>query len=275
MLAPSSEPPHARRGQLHHLRATPHVDAVDLAQERQRLAGAEFAGARHERADVLRQAAAAESEAGVEESPSDARVVAERVGEHRDVGVRRLAHLGDRVDERDLGGQKGVRRHLDELGGLQVGAQERHARVEQRGVELSDRGLGAQRIRLHPKHDAVGVQGVLDGEALAEELRVPRDFDVDPDRRQRRCARGQFGRRADRDRRLADDHRGRAQPRDQRVDHGVHVAQIGAVFALLLRGSHAEEVHVGELGGHVVVGGETQAGRQTRLSRNTFRRPGS
>ena len=32
--------------------------------------------------------------------------------------------------------------------------------------------------------------------------------------------------------------------------------QIGAVFALLLRSSDAEEVHVGEFGGRVVVGGE-------------------
>ena len=38
----------------------------------------------------------------------------------------------------------------------------------------------------------------------------------------------------------------------------MHVAQIGAVFALLLRGSDAEEVHVGEFGGLVVVGGEAQ-----------------
>ena len=38
----------------------------------------------------------------------------------------------------------------------------------------------------------------------------------------------------------------------------MHVAQVGAVLALLLRGSDAEEVHVGELGGRVVVGGEPQ-----------------
>ena len=36
------------------------------------------------------------------------------------------------------------------------------------------------------------------------------------------------------------------------------MAQIGAVFALLLWGSDAEEVHVGELGGGVVVGREVQ-----------------
>ena len=38
----------------------------------------------------------------------------------------------------------------------------------------------------------------------------------------------------------------------------MHVAQVGAVFALLLRGSDAKEMHVGEVGGLVVVGGEAQ-----------------
>ena len=72
---------------------------------------------------------------------------------------------------------------------------------------------------------------------------------------------GQFGGGAHRHRRLADDHRGTTQPRHQRVDHGVHMAQVGAVFALLLRGSDAEEVHVGEFGRRVVVGGEVQPSR--------------
>ena len=61
--------------------AAAHVDRVDLAQEGQRLVGAELAGAGHEGADVLGQAAAAEAEAGVEELAADAVVVAERVGE--------------------------------------------------------------------------------------------------------------------------------------------------------------------------------------------------
>src|ERR1700694_4038373 len=57
---------------------------------------------------------------------------------------------------------------------------------------------------------------------------------------------------------LADDHRGPPQSGHQGVDHGMHVAQVSAVFTLLLRCSHTEEVHIGELGGFVVVGGETQ-----------------
>src|SRR5215207_11189598 len=37
--------------------------------------------------------------------------------------------------------------------------------------------------------------------------------------------------------------------------------QVGAVFALLLRGSDTKEVHVGEVGCLVVVGGEAQPAR--------------
>ena len=55
---------------------------------------------------------------------------------------------------------------------------------------------------------------------------------------------------------LADDHRGSSQTRYERVDYGVYVAQVGAVFASLLWSTDSEEVHVGELGGQVVVGGE-------------------
>jgi hypothetical protein len=39
----------------------------------------------------------------------------------------------------------------------------------------------------------------------------------------------------------------------------VHVTKVGAVFALLLRGADAEEMHVGEFGGGVVVGREAQS----------------
>ena len=98
----------------------------------------------------------------------------------------------------------------------------------------------------------------MDGEALAEELRIPGDLDVDALGCEAAGPLGQFGGRADRHRRLAHDHRRPPQPRHQRVDHRVDVAQVGAVFALLLRGSDAEEVHVGELGRRVVVGGELQ-----------------
>ena len=39
------------------------------------------------------------------------------------------------------------------------------------------------------------------------------------------------------------------------------MAQVGPVFALLLRRANAQEVHVGEFGCHVVVGGEPKPAR--------------
>src|SRR5699024_623030 len=55
-----------------HAVAAAQVDAVDLTEERERLGVPELARARLERPDVLRQASAAEAEAGVEEAPPDA-----------------------------------------------------------------------------------------------------------------------------------------------------------------------------------------------------------
>ncbi len=114
---------------------------------------------------------------------------------------------------------------------------------------------------MHAKDDAVGVQRVVHGKSLPQELRVPGHLDVDAFGREAPCPLCQVSGGADGDGGLADDHGGPAQPRHQRVDHGVHVAQVGAVVALLLRGSDTEEVHVGEVRGVLVVGGEPQAAR--------------
>ena len=55
-------------GEVDHPHPAAHVDRVDLAEEGQGLVGAQFAGPCHERANVLRQATAAEAKAGVQES---------------------------------------------------------------------------------------------------------------------------------------------------------------------------------------------------------------
>ncbi len=79
----------------------------------------------------------AEAEAGRQEALADARVVADRLGQLRDVGAGRLAHLGHGVDERDLGGQEGVGGHLDQLGGREVRDEEGGALGDDRGVDLA------------------------------------------------------------------------------------------------------------------------------------------
>ena len=94
-----------------------------------------------------------------------------------------LAHLGHRVDEGDLGGQEGVRGHLDQLGGREVGDHDRGAGVDQRRVDLAQHLLGAARSAT-PSTSRSGSQGVLDGEALAQELRVPGQHGVGAGRRE-------------------------------------------------------------------------------------------
>jgi hypothetical protein len=205
---------------------------------------------------LLGQAPAAETQARVEALATDPWVIPERVGQQADVGAGGLAHLRDRVDERNLGREKRVRRNLDQFRGLQVGHQEGHAGIQQRPVQLADRRLGACRIVLHAEHDAVRVQGVVHGQAFAQELGVPGDLDVHAPGRERDGPGGQRRRGAHRNRRLADEHRRPRQPRHQRIDDGVDVAQVSGVFALLLRRADPQKVHVGELGRHVVVGGE-------------------
>ena len=122
--------------------AAAHVDRVDLAQEGQRLVGAELAGAGHEGADVLGQAAAAEADPGAQELAADAVVVADRLGQLVDVAAGGLADLGHRVDEGDLGGEEGVRGDLDQLGGREVGDHERGALGDRRRVHLAQQLLG-------------------------------------------------------------------------------------------------------------------------------------
>ena len=101
----------------------------------------------------------------------------------------------------------------------------------------------------------------MDREPLAQKLRVPRDFDVDTRTRCAADSLDKLGSGPDRNRGLSDDHRRPGQTRCERVDYGVDMAQVGAVFAPLLRSANPEEMHVGEVGSQVVVGGESKTAR--------------
>ena len=96
----------------------------------------------------------------------------ERLRQLHHVGAGRLADLGHRVDERDLGGQERVGGRLHQLGGGEVGHQQRDAGVES--------AAGRPRAASPPTSascdtddEPVRAQRVLDRVALAEELRVP------------------------------------------------------------------------------------------------------
>ena len=136
----NTDPPSASTAQVDHALPLPQVDRVDLLEERQRLAAAELLGARGERPDVLRQASAAEAHARVQEPPADPRVVADGVGERRDIRTGRIGDLGHRVDEADLRGEERVRRDLHELGGGVVGDDAGRARLDRRAVHVIEHG---------------------------------------------------------------------------------------------------------------------------------------
>ena len=105
--------------------------------------------------------------------PPDARVVPMRVGQLGHVGAGRLAELGHRVDEGDLGGEEGVGRDLDQLGGGAVGDDHGRAGGERGGVDLAQHRRSASPSAPGSRRRAGRGQGVLDGVALAEELGVP------------------------------------------------------------------------------------------------------
>ncbi len=188
----------------------------------------------------------------------DAGVIAEGVGQQTDVGTRGLAYLRDRVDERNLGSQKGIGGDLDQFRGLQIGHQEGQPGLQQRSVKFSDELLGQDRILLHTKHNPIRTQRIADRETFAQKLRVPGDLHANAGHCQPGRPPGQLGRRSDRNRRFANEHRRSGQPRHQGIDDGVNVAQVGAVFPPFLGCANTQKVHIGELGGHVVVGREVQ-----------------
>ena len=147
------------------------IDGVDPPQQVRQVPGSVNVGAGLQSPDVLGKAASAESDAGSEEAPADA-----RVGQDGDVGPGRVAQVGHGVDEADLGGQEGVRRGLDQLGGGVVGDDAGNALLQQGLVDGVESGLGllgVAGVGGHPVDDAVGVEGVGHGEALAQELGVP------------------------------------------------------------------------------------------------------
>ncbi len=219
------------------------VDGVHRAEQADDRADPEGGRGGAERADVLGQAAAAEAQAGRQEAPADPRVISEGLGERDHVGARLLADLGHGVDERDLGRQERVRRHLDQFGRLQVHHQQRDARRQRPGVDRAEQFLGP--AGRDARHDAVRDEAVLDREALPQELRVPGQVDPLPGRGDGPDPVDQLPGGADRDGRLAGDQALRGQVRGQRVSRRVDVAQV-RLACLALGCPHAQEMDLAE-----------------------------
>ena len=84
------------------------VDLDHRVEQLEVVAG--VAGELLEGGDVLREAAAAVADSGLQELRADAGVEAHAARDLGDVGADLLADVGDLVDEGDLGGQEGVAR---------------------------------------------------------------------------------------------------------------------------------------------------------------------
>jgi hypothetical protein len=180
--------------------------------------------------------------------------VAQRLGQQVHVALRDLADLGYRVDERDLRGQERVRRDLHQFGRVQVGDQERRPSGDRPGVQVAQHGGGA--LGLHAGHDPVRSQHVLDGVALAQELRAPGELGL---RREQGQPFGQPAGGADGHGGFPHEQGGPRHQRDEGVDALVQLGEVGPVGAGRLRSADAQEVDIAERHGFGVGGGEGQA----------------
>ncbi len=188
-----------------------------------------------QRRDVLREARAAVARSGVQELEPDAGVVTHADRDFADVGVDRLADVRDGVDERDLRREERVRGVLDHLRRRGVG--DEHRRVDPL-VELAD--AHGRLAVFAADHDAVGVQEVADGLALAQEFGVRGHGHIFAT-----CARlGQDplheARRPDRHRRLVDDDGAGHQHRSDLPGDCLHEGEVGRTVGSLRR-LHAQE----------------------------------
>ena len=213
-----------------------------------------------QRLDVLREARTAVARARVEELKADAGVVAHSDRDFVRVGVDRLAQVRDRVDERHLGGEERVRRVLDHLGRGGVG--DEHRRLDPL-VELAH--AHGRLAVVTTDDDAVGVQEVADGLALAQELGVRRDGDALGARTGLRQDPLYEARRTDGNRRLVDDDRVRREDRCDLAGDALDERQVGRTVGALRR-LHAHEHDLGVLRGGRCADDELEpAGREALL----------
>ena len=204
------------------------VDGDDALEQVEGVPG--VGGDLQQGARVLREAAPAPARAGAEEVLADALVVAEAEHDVVDVGTDPLADRRHGVDERQLGRQEGVGRVLDRLRRRRVGDDDRR-----RHAEVQRRHLDRRRLVGAADDDAVGLQEVLHGRALAEELRVRDDLHIGSVEDALDDAS-----RPDGHRRLVD-HDGLVRKvRGDLPRRPLDVRQVGAAV-LALRGRHAQE----------------------------------
>ena len=178
----------------------------------------------------------------MQELVADAPVGADRRRHLLHIGADRLAQIGDLVDEADLHGEEGVGGIFGELG--RFPAHEHHRRVAQ-----GERLVQALHEVLRPvvvaaDQHAVGMREIVDGRALAQELRIGADREIgvgpEPLEPPLDLAAG-----ADRHRRFGADDGEALEMRSKLLDRLKHEAQIGMAVAAPHRRADREEHEVG------------------------------
>ncbi len=196
----------------------------------------------------------------MQELPADATVVGQRGGQVGDVPTGDLADLRHCVDKRDLGCEERVRGELYQFSSGIVGNDNRHTCVDEGGVDAAQDRLGNPcpgRVGWQTEDQAVGPQGVVNSEAFAQELRVPRQLHggglgVELSRQSHGRADGHGG--------FSDDERPRPDPSsEQPGEGGVNMAHVGRIRPGKLWSPYTDEVDVRGSGGVRHGRGETQA----------------
>ena len=108
--------------------------------------------------------------------PADAVVEPHAARHLLHVGADLFAQIGDFVDEGDLGGEEGIGRVFDQLGGAPADIDDRRRIQIKRPIDFGEHGAGARIVGAD--HDAVGMLEILDGGAFAQELRIGDDLDL-------------------------------------------------------------------------------------------------
>ena len=204
-------------------------------------ASASLRGA-HQRAAVLGKARAAKARPGMQKLAADAAVEADALGHVLDIGADPLAQIGDLVDERDLGREKGVGRVFDQFRGLDVGEQHRRFEQIERTVERPHHRAGA--LAVGADHHPVGAHEILDRRAFAQKFGV--GGDVEPAWRPHPPQDlGNLAPGADRHRRLGDDDGIIGQRPPDLLGRGKDIREVGMAVAAPRRRADGDEHGLG------------------------------
>jgi hypothetical protein len=133
---------------------------------------------RHKGSRILRKAGSAEAWAGRQEARADAAVEPHSPGYRLDLAADLFAKVRDIIDKADLERKERVRRVFDQLGICRVGDEQGRLAPRERRIKLFKQGGCASIVGADD--DAVRMQEVLDRRALAQELGIGGDREVQP-----------------------------------------------------------------------------------------------